>query len=58
MIRIKWTSPLEICIFAEMDMDIKDLREVLNPHGTKAILIEHQGLRVIPAGQKVKEYPK
>ena len=56
MIKLKITSPLELVIFAEMDMDIKDLQEVMNPNGTKAILIEHSGLRIIPSDQKVKEF--
>ena len=56
MIRIKITSPLELVIFAETSEDIHDLREVMNPYGTKALLIEHCGMRLIPVGQKVKEF--
>ena len=56
MIQLRITSPLELVVFAEMDMDIKNLQEVMDPYGTKAILIERCGLRLIPAGQKVKEF--
>lgn len=55
MICMKWISNAEIRVYAETRDDGHILHEVMNPHGGKAILIRHCGLRVMDTPIKTEE---
>lgn len=58
MLRMKWQSEMEIRIFAEHGGDVSDLREVMSPNGTKGILIQKCGMRLLSEEELPSESSK